>query len=232
MNDIRIIYSFRFGDGSSKDFKVLLDGSTLLMSPCALPEPPEWTELAGERCGDCALTGEATHCPVALNLSGVAEAFGERLSYEVVDVSVLTEARTYAKTAPLQDGLSSLVGVIMASSGCPTMEPLKPMVRFHLPFAAIDETIFRMVSMFLMAQFLLKIKGMPHDLGLQGLADIYAPVGRLNRDFAKRLKRAAKKDANLNALVKLDCFAKLVPKMAEDTVLKEFERSFSFYFRE
>ena len=54
----------------------------------------------------------------------------------------------------VQMGVSSLLGVIMTTSGCPIMAQLKPMVRFHLPFASLEETIFRMVSMHLVAQYL------------------------------------------------------------------------------
>jgi hypothetical protein len=50
----------------------------------------------------------------------------------------------------------------------------------------------------------------------------------VNRDFANRLRDAAKKDANINALVNLDCFAAMVPLVAEDT-LKALKPYFSAY---
>jgi len=34
------------------------------------------------------------------------------------------------------------------------MDPLKPMVRYHLPFASLDETVYRMVSAVLVAQLI------------------------------------------------------------------------------
>ena len=37
----------------------------------------------------------------------------------------------------------------MALSGCPVLEQLKPMARFHLPFASVEETIYRAASMYL-----------------------------------------------------------------------------------
>jgi hypothetical protein len=92
------------------------------------------------------------------------------------------------------------------------------MVRFHLPFATLEETIFRMVSMYLVAQYFQKENGRPAEWSLDGLTKVYAEVGVVNRDFAQRLRDAAKKDANVNALVNLDCFATMVPLAAEETL--------------
>ena len=145
-------------------------------------------------------------------------------------MSVLTEERRYSKDTSLQEGLSALLGIIMVTSGCPAMEYLKPMVRFHLPFATLVETVFRMSSMYFMAQFFLAQKGRTFDLGLDGLKKIYTDVSQVNRDFSQRLNDAASKDAHINALVNLDCFATIIPLQAEET-LREIESYFSAYFR-
>jgi hypothetical protein len=50
----------------------------------------------------------------------------------------------------------------------------------------------------------------------------------MNRDFAVRLSNAAKKGANINALVNLDCFAAMMPLAAEDT-LQAIKPYFSAY---
>ena len=68
------------------------------------------------------------------------------------------------------------------------MERLKPMGRFHLPFATLEETIFRMVSMHLVAQYFQKQSGRTVEWNLDGLAKVYAEVGVVNRDFAQRLR--------------------------------------------
>jgi hypothetical protein len=98
------------------------------------------------------------------------------------------------------------------------MEPLKPMVRFHLPFATIEETIYRMTSMYLVAQYFKKQEGQPFDLELDGLAQIYSEVSKANKDFSQRLAAAAEKDANVNALVELDVFASMVQLLAKDAI--------------
>ena len=109
------------------------------------------------------------HCPVALNIQGLVEAFRESRSHESVEVTVTTAERTFSKATTLHEGISSLLGLIMATSGCPIMERLKPMARFHLPFASLEETTYRMLSMYLVAQLFVKRSGGTPDWDLEEL---------------------------------------------------------------
>ena len=228
---IKIIYSFRFDDGSEKVFDIALDRSSLGFLPKEHPSPPSWTELDNNRCENCALDPASNrHCPIALNLSDIVESFKDYFSYENVSVMVTTEDRRYAKDTSLQEGLGAMIGIVMVTSGCPAMEKMKPMVRFHLPFANLQEVIFRTVSMYLMAQYFLNREGRPADWELAGVEGIYSQAGIVNRDFAKRLLQAAKKDANINALVGLDCFASMAALNA-DEALNEIKLYFSAYLR-
>jgi len=93
-------------------------------------------------------------------------------------VTVAVEERIYAKDTTVQQGLTPLLGIIMTTTGCPVMEQLKPMVRFHLPFASLTETIFRMSSMFLMAQFLRSMEGKSAVWSLEGLTKVYTRSAR------------------------------------------------------
>ena len=226
---IKIDYSYRFQNGSTKTFNLLLDAQTLGLMLEKRPDPPLWVLLNHKKCENCPLD-ERKHpyCPVALNFSDIAEQFKDMLSHEKVSVIVTTDERTYSKVTTIQQGLSPLIGIIMTTSGCPVMEHLKPMVRFHLPFATLEETIFRMVSMYLMVQHYRHQDGKPVDWTLDGLVKVYATVSIVNRDFAIRLRDAAKKDANINALVNLDCFAAMLPLAAEDT-LQAIKPYFSAY---
>ncbi len=70
----------------------------------------------------------------------------------------------------------------------------------------------------------------PFDLSREGLKKIYTDVSQVNRDFSKRLADATSKNAHINALVTLDCFATMIPLQAEET-LKEIESYFSAYFK-
>ncbi len=228
---IRIDYTYRFRSGLERTFNLLLDGGTLALILQKRPEPPLWTLLNHKKCANCPLDDRVyLHCPVALNFADIAEPFKDMLSHENVSVTVTTAERTYSKETTIQLGLSPLIGIIMTTSGCPVMEHLKPMVRFHLPFASLEETIFRMVSMYLLVQYYHHQDGKPAEWELEGLKKIYGEVSIVNRDFANRLRDAAKKDANINALVNLDCFAAMLPLAAEDT-LHGLRTFFSAYLR-
>ena len=224
-----IEYCYTFQSGVIKKFTMSLNRATLALQIDKRPDAPPWALLNHTKCEICPLD-EKKHacCPVALNFADIVEQFKDMVSYENVDVVVTTEDRTYSKATSLQLGLSPLIGIIMATSGCSIMDHLKPMVRFHLPFASLTETIFRMASMHLMAQYFQHQDGQSTVWTLDGIAKIYAQVGIVNRDFALRLQDAAKKDANVNALVNLDCFAQMVPLAAEG-VLREIKPYFAAY---
>ncbi len=225
---IRFIYIYKFADGTSKSFDIRLRQADLLLVANRPADIPLWASLSFNKCEHCALKDEVhTYCPVAANLSGIVEEFKNFLSHEKVSVTVVCEERIYGKETTVQGGLSPLLGIIMTTSGCPVMEQLKPMVRFHLPFASLDETIFRGVSMYLLAQYFRQQDGKAAALSLEGLGPIYTEVGMVNRDFANRMRAAAKKDANVNALVNLDVFASMMQFAAEDTLarLKPYYRA-------
>jgi hypothetical protein len=224
---IKIVYAFRFEGGATIKFDLLLDKTTLALEGEQYVILPAWTNLSYKQCRICPLDVNIhRHCPVAANVSGVVEKFRNFVSHDRVSVACIVEERTYTKSTTVQMGLSSLLGIIMTTSGCPIMEQLKPMVRFHLPFATLDETIFRMVSMHLVAQFLRKQAGKSAEWSLDGLTRIYAEVGKVNNDFADRLVGAAQNDVNVNALVNLDAFAKMVP-LAADSMLRKIAPYFS-----
>ena len=223
----KIVYAYRFDDGPSMKFDVLLDSDTLDILPEKDRDLPEWTLLGYCQCAICPLDARThPHCPVAANFSGIVEQFKNFTSHDQVSVACIVEERTYSKKTTVQMGVSSLLGIIMTTSGCPIMAQLKPMVRFHLPFASLEETIFRMVSMHLVAQYLRHNAGKSSEWNLNGLIRIYGQVGEVNRDFADRMVGAAKNDVNVNALVNLDAFAKMVP-LAADKMLKKITPYFS-----
>lgn len=229
---IDIEYSFRFKDGSVKSFGIRLDERDLrFIRPDTSIAPPPWSVLGYNRCTNCPLDPAAeNHCPIALNLAEIVEGFKDYFAFEDVSVTVKTAERTFMKDTTIQEGLGGMIGIVMVTSGCPVMEKLKPMVRFHLPFASITETIFRTVSMYIIGQFFVLRDGKEPNWSLSGLEEIYEQVGAVNRDFSIRLRDAAKKDANVNALVNLDCFATMVSLTAED-ILEELKHHYSSYLK-
>ena len=228
---ISLEYCYKFKNGTKKTITINLERETLNLIIARKPAPPLWTLLSHKKCENCPLDVTThTYCPVAFNFVDIAEQFKNIVSHENVIVSVTTEDRIYAKDTTIQQGLSPLIGIIMTTSGCPILEHLKPMVRFHLPFASLEETVFRMVSMHLMVQYYRNQEGLKAEWRLDGLTRVYAEVSMVNRDFANRLRDAARKDANINALVNLDCFATMVPLVADDT-LKAIKPYFAAYFK-
>jgi uncharacterized protein DUF6901 len=224
---LEITYAYTFQDQKKIEFPLVLKKADLSLLNAPPVEPPFWTDLEFDRCSVCSLdSAETKQCPIAVNLAPVVEAFEDFYSYESVQVVATTRERSYSKLATIQEGLSAMLGIIMVTSGCPAMERLKPMVRFHLPFAVMEETTYRMLSMYLIAQLYHQRKGEHADWDLHGLQAVYQDVSAVNMSFAKRLRAAASKDANVNAMVNLDCFAKVVPYMVED-LLKEMEGYFA-----
>ena len=137
--------------------------------------------------------------------------------------------RKYLKSTSIQEGLSSLVGLCMATSGCPYLNYLKPMVRFHLPFASSEETMYRVLSMYLFAQQLRANQDAVPDWELKKLDKIYDNIRQVNRNFAERLRSIEVQDATLNALVNLDCFAISVKFSINFDMLEGVNNLFSAY---
>ena len=226
-----IQYIFRFRNGEAREILLQLDEETLALIPAGNHVPPLWADIAVHKCKDCPLDPAVTpHCPIAVQLGEVVEFFHEHNSFDDVTVEVVDSRRHYLKDTSLQEGLGSLVGIVMATSGCPVLAPLRPMVRYHLPFATLEETEFRMISMYLVAQYLRQRDGKQPDWSLEGLQAIYDRVRDVNKSFAKRIRSASRNDVGVNAIVILDCFAKAIP-FAIRTLKKNYEKHFDSYSR-
>ena len=226
---LRFLYKFKFDNGSEREFEILLNAETLdLLSKDTLPKP-SWTKLSYHQCEHCPLGNDVEYCPVAVNLSNLVEAFKDSISFENTSVTVETAERIYEKRLPLQKGLSSLIGIVMVTSGCPVMDKLRPMARFHLPFASSIETFYRAVSMYLTAQFFLKQKGkVEPDWELENLVEIYKAISFVNKGISQRLSGASTRDANVNALIILHAFGEAIPYFIENG-LTQIEGFFTVY---
>ncbi|PIV52993.1 MAG: hypothetical protein COY53_00400 [Elusimicrobia bacterium CG_4_10_14_0_8_um_filter_37_32] len=223
-------YKFTLSNGTEKEFTVKLDDKTLNLISEEKKSYPEWTELKYSKCSNCPLNeNQHKFCPLAINLVDLIDFFSGSNSYEEVDIYIETEARKYTKHTTLQQGISSLMGIYMVTTGCPIMEKLKPMVRFHLPFATIDETKYRVLSMYLLAQYFLARHGKEPDWELKKLVEIYADIQTVNKNFCKRLRNIKIKDASINAVVILDCFAGSVTFSLEEDALDKIELLFNAY---
>jgi hypothetical protein len=230
---LTIEYEFRLQDGSRKSFHVQLRRPDLgiLFEPAE--SLPDWTRLTHHQCPNCPLDPRNhPHCPVAVSMAGVIEAFRDCLSTTAADISIRSDNREYRRRAPVQYGVSSLMGIYMVTSGCPILDKLRPMVHTHLPFASIDETIYRLASMYLLAQYFVQQQGGLPDWKLRRLVDLCEEIGRVNQAFSKRLLSINPQDASLNALAGLDCFTLSTAFSIDRDELKDLEAIFHAYLRE
>ncbi len=202
-NVLRIRYKFQFENGEEKTFDVLLNEQTLQVIQSSQVRNPEWTKLKNNQCENCPLKDDVEYCPVAVNIAHLIDEFKLSTSYDKTRVVVETAERTFSQDTTVQSGLSAILGIYMPTSGCPILDYLRPMVRFHLPFATADETVFRAVSMYLVAQYFRERKGLEPNWNLEGLVHIYKEIGTVNKGMWKRLSKASGFDANVNALIVL-----------------------------
>jgi hypothetical protein len=226
-------YIFRFPDDRQKVIDLHLDAQTLELISDTSKEFPPWTDLDFHQCPNCQLTIQTNpNCPVAVHLVNPVLVFKNVVSYDEIHVDIITPERIVVKDTTAQKGISSLMGLIMATSGCTHLSYLKPMARFHLPLATAEETVYRATSMYLLAQYFLQQKGYKSDadLNLEGLLEIYRNIELINKAIADRLRAIAEKDSAINALVLLDIYAKTLPHAIEDS-LKDMQYLFAPYFR-
>lgn len=224
-----IQYRLRFEDGRERVFDLSLDERTLERTPRHKDSMPPWTALAFHRCPHCPLDADAhPHCPAACAITELVDVGDDLFSYTEVHVEVQTPERRITADTSLQRAMSSLLGMMLATSGCPHTAFFRPMARFHLPFASEEETIYRATSMYLLAQYFQRKQGSKAGFDLSGLADIYHNLHVVNMHMAERLREASDKDAAVNAVVILDMFAKTVPYTIDES-LQEIRYMFESY---
>jgi len=209
-NTLRFAYKFQFDDGKEKEFTILLDARTLRILTPPISTKPEWTKLEYQKCANCPLGPENEHCPVALNLSHLVDEFKYSTSYEKTWCVVEAPERTYAQETSVQTSLASVMGIIMVTSGCPILDRLRPMVRFHLPFATALESVYRIISMYLLSQLFRMKEGDDPDWDLDELNELYQQIGKVNKGLWNRLSKASSFDANVNAVIVLNTFGDAV----------------------
>lgn len=207
-NKFWIKYQFLFPESSAKEnitFTVNINKETMLIQTPETSHETEWSKLSFYKCSCCPLDIE-THknCPIAYNLSALFNAFQNVNSTENAKITVTTEERVYSKETTVQQGLRSIFGIFMAASGCPNMKILKSMVRFHLPFASVEETIYRHVSNYLLSQYYAFLEGKKVDFSFEELKRQNKLVDEVNCGMCKRFENVGEGDVARNALTILN----------------------------
>ena len=219
MSTYQIQYRITLPDGKVEVFDLNFDSQTIDLLNNVPEKLPEWTNLEFEQCSHCPLKPDKSpHCPLAANLVNIINHFDGLMSYQNLQLEVVTTNRTISKKTTAQDALSAMMGLVIPATGCPHTAYFKPMARFHLPLAGADETIYRATSMYLLAQYFLKKQGKVPDLDFKGLKKIYQNMQILNASIAERLRAASKTDSSVNALVLLDMFTMVLPIAIEESL--------------
>ena len=176
----------------------------------------EWMALEHNQCSNCPLDPKIHKlCPVAENLSILMHDWQDIVSFDEVLLEVDSKQRKISATTTAQKTLSSLLGLIIATSDCPRTQFFRPMAQFHLPLASSEETTFRAISTHLLTQFFRQQDGQKVDFDLQGLTNIYNEMHTVNIHLKNRLESAVENDAALNAVVLLDIIAITLPNYLE-----------------
>jgi hypothetical protein len=224
MNEpLSIRYRFDLPDGSQKTLNFTFDPASFRLMNAPPAEPPFWTELKFNQCANCPLNPAShPHCPAALQMAAALEPLKTLVSFDTVGVTVLQSERTVYVETTAQQAMSSVLGLIMATAGCPWTDRLRPMARFHLPFANEAETLYRSVSMFLLSREMTAADSAP---AFGPLTELYENLHLVNRDMSRRLGAATHTDPARNAMALLDSYATLLPA-ALDRSLEEWKPLF------
>lgn len=224
---LRFVYHFTFEDGAQRDFEATLDAATLALKGPAPVPLPEWARLDHERCSNCPLhVDDHPHCPIAARIHPLVTFFSDRVSYEKVEVVVEAAGRTYSKHGALQECLGSLFGIYMVASGCPILNRLRPMVATHLPFMSPEESTYRTVASFLLAQYFLAEAGKPADFSLASLGRFLEELRVANAGFSKRLSTIGIRDAPINALYTLNALGEITSLELQTDALAAWRERF------
>lgn len=221
-----IKYDFSFEDGRhwSHDVRLTPDNSLDARQPL-----PDWTRLDHKRCSHCPLDADSTpQCPLAVRLVDPVEALAGIPSWTPVTARVTSAGRTVVAETSLQRAAGSLIGLLSALSGCPHTKFMSPMAMFHLPFSTSEETLFRVLGMYLTAQHLRQAAGLSVDWEMTQLTEIYRNLRLVNNGLAGRIRSAAEHESSVNAIVLLDVLASDVGTSIEEAE-QELREAFAAY---
>ncbi|SDX43526.1 DUF6901 family protein [Marinobacter mobilis] len=208
-------YEFALEDGRRIAFKVT-------DQPSGHSEAlPAWTRLENCQCSNCPLrASDSVSCPAGVAMLPVVDAFQAEDAYQNVEVTVTDEHRSYVKKTTLEEALRSLLGLKMATSGCPVLSELKSMAVHHLPFASSDEFIMRSVSHYLLEQYFEMRHGKDPDWMLKGLVERNQRLQLVNQALWQRIHSVCRGDSNLKALLNFFSMASSVSVSLESQLRK------------
>lgn len=212
MKNIVVEYLFKLNSGKEELFHLEFDREDFELIRNTSKRLPKWTALGFHQCSNCPFDPEKRkYCPLCAGLVDMLKRLGSIKAYDELTLTVKTEQRTIMQETVVHVALSSMMGLIIAASGCPHTVFFRPMARFHLPLASEEETLYRVTSMYLLAQYFIRKDGKGGDFSLEGLNKIYKNIQLVNTSMVTRLHAATRTGSSVNAVFLLDSHAQLVP---------------------
>lgn len=185
---------------------------------------PDWCKLEYKQCPNCTLSPIwHKYCPLAVRLIPFVN-LPKCNSYDEVNAEVTMESKSIQVDTSAQEAFSSLLGLVMATSGCPHTSFFKPMAWYHQPFSTPDETMYRVCTTYLFSNFLHK-KGKNMSVSFDMLKLVYKNIHMINVHIAARIHSYSNTDSAVNAIVLLDLITKDLP-IAVDEDLTELKKLF------
>jgi len=219
MGVFQILYKFSWDKSCEANFNLDLDENSLLLLNNKTEQVPEWTDLDYYKCMNCPLDSEKVgHCPAATSFVPTINQFSRVSADTEIEVEAFIAGRRIIQKAPARRAVSSIIGLLFASSGCPHTVYFRPMVRYHIPLSDENETMMRSASMYTLSQFFKFKDGGEPDLELRGLKKIYEELQIVNRTMAERLRAADGTDTSINAMIILDMYAHTMPYEIEKSL--------------
>ena len=215
-------YTFSFSDSIFRTFELKVEPQNLLSFPSEDDKPISWAKMDYFKCPNCPLDDKTEYCPLAIKCYPVINFFNSFPSTQTANIIVETNERVVYKYTSVQMGVSSLFGLIMTTSGCPVLGKLRPLVEYHLPFSTLDETEYRVFSMYIFLQYLKMLKGETPDWKFEGLKKLYEEVEIVNRSIIEKLNHIEMNDTSRNAAVGLNSFAQYILAILDDNEHEKF----------
>ncbi len=224
----KIQYRFRFSDDQTTELELHLRTDSMLSVGWVPAHPPEWTALENHKCSNCPLSVEQNpFCPAALALTKLVDDVGHMDLLDTVNLQVLTAGRSVVQNTTVQKALASFIGLLMATSGCPRAAFFRPLAKFHYPLASESETMFRSLTVFLLAEYYLHKQGREAKFDIDGLFAIYGELETVNSAIAERLIASGDKVA-AQCMKEWDVFSGMFPLRVEE-LLNELQPLFDVY---
>lgn len=202
-----ISYLFHIEDKEDVVFEVLIDSTSMTHSIPQDFKEPEWS--SSFKCSF--MTDDKKNCcSLCKCIAYVTNEFKDIKVDTPATISVRTENRNYTIKQNIKTGLFSILGLYMSTSNCPHFAFLKPMAKFHLPFASDIETVFRSIGTYLLGEYFRFKDGIVPDWDLQALSTLYEQVSKIDLEIAEHLKKIS--PDSIEPIMILNSFADLFTK--------------------